>query len=119
MAKATVFAMENPEAAARIHWKVSPDAQPKGVDDAQALRDAIFLLKEALKVFDFKEGDKVRKWCAWDAEEWQVFGDTMVQLGVVKAKIPPTEMYTNAFVERFHAFDVAKVRAQARAYRHN
>ena len=41
VAKATVFAMENPEAAARIHWKIYPDAKPKGVDDAQALRDAI------------------------------------------------------------------------------
>jgi NitT/TauT family transport system substrate-binding protein len=117
VAKATVFAMENPEAAVRIHWKVYPDAKPKGLDEAMALKDSVFLLKEALKIFDFKVGDGVRKWGAWDPEEWQVFGDAMVQLGIVKARIPPTEAYTNAFLDRFNAFDAAKVRAQARAYR--
>ncbi len=117
VAKATLFAQENPEAAVRIHWKVYPEAKPKGVDDAKALKDAVFLLREGLKIFDFKEGDRVRKWGAWDPEEWQVFAETMVQLGIVKSRIPPAEVYTNAFVERFNAFDVAKVRARARAYR--
>lgn len=117
VAKATVFAMENPEAAVRIHWKVYPDAKPKGLGEDKALKDAVFLLKEGLKIFDFKEGDRLRRWGAWDAEEWQRFADAMVELGVVKAKVPPTEVYMNAFVERFNAFDAAKVRAQARAYR--
>jgi len=117
VAKATVFAMENPGAAVRVHWKVYPEAKPKGVDEAKAMRDAVFLLQEALKIFDFKAGDTRRKWGAWDPEEWQVFADTMVQLGIVKAKVPPAEVYTNAFVEQFNAFDATKVRAQARAYR--
>ena len=39
-----------------------------------------------------------------------------MQLGIVKTKIPPAEVYTNALVERFNAFDAAKVRAQARAH---
>ncbi len=117
VAKATVFALENPAAAVRIHWKVYPDAKPKGVEEAKALSDGVFLLKEALKTFNFKEGDKVRRWGSWDPEEWQAFTDAMVQLGIVKTKIPPTEVYTNTFVEPFNAFDAAKVRAQARAYR--
>ncbi len=117
VAKATIFAMENPEAAVRIHWKVYPDSRPKGVDEAKALRDAVFLLKEVLKFLDFKPDDTARKWGAWDPEEWQVFADTMVQLGVVKTKTAPTDAYTNTFVEQFNAFDAAKVRAQARAYR--
>ena len=117
VAKATVFALESPEAAVRIHWKVYPDAKPKGVDEATALKDAVFLLKEALKIFDFKDGDRARRWGAWDPEEWQIFADAMVQLGIVKAKIPPPEVYTNTFVDRFNAFDAAKVRAQARGFK--
>jgi NitT/TauT family transport system substrate-binding protein len=117
VAKATVFALENPEAAVRIHWKVYPEAKPKGQEEEKVLKDAVFLLKGGLKIFDFKEGDRIRKWGAWDPEEWQVFADAMVQLGIVKAKVPPAEAYTNAFVEQFNAFDAGKVRAQARAYR--
>ncbi len=117
VAKGTVFALENPEAAVRLHWKVYPDAKPKGVDEAKALQDGVFLLKEALKIFNFKEGDKLRKWGSWDPEEGQVFSETMLQLGIVKTKIPPAEVYTDAFVEQFNAFDAAKVRAQARASR--
>jgi len=41
----------------------------------------------------------------------------MVPPGTVQAKAWPSEVYTNAFVEQFNAFDVVQVGAPARADR--
>lgn len=38
MARATLFALNNPEATVRLHWKMIPQSKPTGVDDATAMR---------------------------------------------------------------------------------
>jgi NitT/TauT family transport system substrate-binding protein len=48
IAKSTVFAKENPEAAVRIHWKVYPETKQRGVSEEVALRNSLAALNARL-----------------------------------------------------------------------
>lgn len=48
IAKGTVFAKENPEAAVRIHWKVYPETKQRGVSEEVAMRNSLAALNARL-----------------------------------------------------------------------
>jgi len=48
VAKATLFAKTNPEAAVRMHWKIYPETRPRGMREEEALRSSMASLKARL-----------------------------------------------------------------------
>ena len=111
MNKGIVFALENPTATVKIHWKMYPESKPKGFAEDVALRNTLHVL--AARAYKWsREGRRVPKFGAFAKEEWELIARA---LGV-QDKVDVTKLYTNELIDDAGAFDEAKVRAFARAF---
>ena len=115
-AMGTVFAMANPEAAVKIVWEVFPFTKPTGKSEADALRDDVKTLLARAENWRLEAGG-VRRWGESNVKEFDAYEDFLVRWGVLKQKVPATDLVTNAFLEPINDFDAAKIAAQAKAYR--
>lgn len=117
IAKVTVFALENPEAAVRLMWRQEPQTCPSPEHRDRVLRRDLEIVKARLDSFSPDPGDPQWRWGAIDAGEidaWQTF---LINSGAVRQRRDPQTFYTPAFLADFNAFDAEAVRAQARAFR--
>lgn len=112
IAKATVFGMANPEAAVKINWEVFPESKPKGVDEAKALRDAIFVFKRRAAKWDPNLGQDKRLG-ATTPEEWRAYL-TFLNL---EGKVDISKIYALDLIDQANRFDKARIEERARAYR--
>jgi NitT/TauT family transport system substrate-binding protein len=115
VAKATVFAMANPEAAVRIFWKVSPAARGGG-SEAEALEKAIYQLNYILGGFSIKDS-AVKKYGWIDMEGWRRYMDILQSEGFLTEKPPVEEIATNAFIDHANGFDVDAIRTLAKTWK--
>lgn len=113
VAKATVFTLANPEAATRLHWKMFPEAKPKGKPEAEALKDALQVLAYRAKVWSLDDAP-VRKWGALDPGGW----DAILRLLALEGKVrDPQRFFTDTLLDEINQFDEARIREQARTFR--
>jgi NitT/TauT family transport system substrate-binding protein len=115
VAKGTVFAMANPEAAVRIFWKVSPAARGGG-SETEALEKAIYQLNYILGGFSI-EDSPVKKYGYIDMEGWRRYVDILQSEGFLTEKPPIEEIATNAFIDYANNFDAAAVKALAKTWK--
>jgi NitT/TauT family transport system substrate-binding protein len=113
-AMGTVFALANPEAAVRMLFEVYPQTKPTGKDDATALRDAVRPLLARLPVLRLEAGG-VSRWGENSAANYDAYVDFLVRQGVLKVKVPATDLITNDLIGDINHFDAAAISAQARA----
>jgi len=117
MAKATVFALTNPEAAVRIHWRLYPESKPRG-DETAALEASIRVLRARLENMRIDRASPPRtKWGYHDPEEVRFWQDFLIRSGELKTRVPAADHYTNMFVGAINAFDQGAVQRMARTYR--
>ena len=115
LAKVTVFALANPEAAVHLMWRQEPGTRPPS-GDTHVLRRDLEIMKARLECF---APDPAVDW-RWGAIEpseivaWQNF---LINSGALKRRADPKTIYTGQFVDRFNDFDADAVRAQAQAFR--
>ena len=113
VAKSTVFLINNPEAAIRLHWKVFPEQVPQGVAPEKALQDSLRVMQAQIEGLSFQEGDTVRKFGYFRPQSvaalLDVFGWNAVQ--------NPSDYFTNDLIDEINSFDAAKIAEQARNYR--
>ena len=112
IARATVFGLANPEAAVKINWEVFPESKPKGVDEAKALRDAVFVLKRRAAKWDPNLGGD-KRWGGMTAEEWKAY----LTFFNVEGKVDLSKIYTTELLDEANRFDKAKTEERARAFR--
>jgi NitT/TauT family transport system substrate-binding protein len=112
LAKATVFALENPEAAIRIHWKMYPETKPKGKSDEQAFKDELHVVRARYPKYALEKG-QVKKWGAASRQEWDAF----VRWLDLEGKVDIGRFLINDLLDEINQFDAEKVRDQARRYR--
>jgi NitT/TauT family transport system substrate-binding protein len=112
IARATIFGLTNPEAAVKVNWEVFPESKPKGVEEAKALRDAIFVFKRRAAKWDPNLGGD-KRWGGMTAEEWKAYL-TFLNL---EGKVDLSKIYTTDLLDEVNRFDKGKVQEQARAYR--
>ncbi len=112
IAKATTFGLANPEAAVKINWEIFPESKPKGVDEAKALRDAIFVFNRRAAKWDPNLGQDKRLG-ATTLDEWKAYVSFLNLAG----KVDPPKLFTPELIDEINRFDRAKVQEQARAYR--
>ncbi len=117
-AKASTFIFANPEAAIRIHWKIYPQTKPKGVSDAEALKQATHVLRTVLE-YHGREHKKNRAWGAFSPEEWQQYIEFLVREKVIPSSFPAAQIMTNEYIDAINDFAQDKVRALARDYKTN
>ena len=113
VAKATVFAMTNPEATVRLAWQHVPQTRPAPRDEAPTLKRDLASLSARLQNQRLELGREPR-WGAITEEEvanWQGF---LLRAKAITQRRAPREYYTGTLIEQFNDFDASSVAAQAR-----
>jgi NitT/TauT family transport system substrate-binding protein len=115
-AKGTIFAMANPEAAIRILWEVFPQTKPTGKTETDALRDDIKTLEARAKNWPPSAGG-VTKWGENSETNYGAYVDFLVKNGVLKEKVPATDLITNELIDDINKFDAVAIAAMAKNYK--
>ena len=115
-AMGTAFAMANPEAAIRMLWEVFPQTRATGKDEATALRDDIATLNARAKSWAYEKVD-AKRWGDNVTENYATYIDWLLKNGVIKQKIPVSDMVVNDLLDEINAFDTAAIIAEAKAYK--
>jgi NitT/TauT family transport system substrate-binding protein len=115
VAKGTVFALENPDLAARIYLRMFPEARAQGLGEDQNVKKLLATLQRRMEMW--KPYDPKQKlWGFIPEREWV---DEIAFLGV-KAKVQdPKQFFTNALIEEINRFDPEKIKAHARTFKLN
>ena len=117
VAKATVFASANPEAAACLYLQVSGDIK-QAKDKQKALRDATNVVKDNVRNATRESGDVL--WGSWPKDAWAVNLKYYQDRGVVKGDAPPANaLYLGDpdFYKEVNDFDADEVIREAKAYK--
>lgn len=109
MIKSMILAVENPEAAVRMSFKMYPESIPNGVTFETAVKQGVDLLKVRAGLYRKNVGD-MHRWCEFSPKAW----DSYVDLLGLKGKVDPSKFYTNELVDRVNDFDEAAFRQWAR-----
>jgi NitT/TauT family transport system substrate-binding protein len=117
-AKGTIFTLNNPEAAVRIVYEMFPQTKPTGKDEATAVRDDVKVL-EARMPHWLLEPAGVTKWGESSDVNYRDYVDFLHKWGVIKQKVDTPELITNELIDDVNKLDVAKVAAEAKAYRYS
>jgi len=117
-AKATLFAMTNPECARKIHWAKYPATKPTGADESTLQKWDLALLNAQLDTMKdaFKmNGGKLIG--AMDVNAYSRFQDFMFDEKLITRKLPPATFIINkpGFAEAVNRFDEKAVIADAKA----
>ena len=114
-AKATLFALTNPDAALRMWWKVSPSAR-RGATDEEAVKNGMSELTQILKISDLGFPPKA-KYGMIDKKKFSEYMSLLEQDGQI-AKAPPIDaITTDSFTDCINDFDGDKVRKIARDWK--
>ena len=117
-AKGTVFAISNPEAAVRILWEVYPQTKATGKDEATALRDDVKTLEARIRNWKLDKAG-VARWGENSEANYAAYSEFLQKWGVIKDKVPASDLVTNDLITEINNFDQAKLSAEAKAYKAN
>jgi NitT/TauT family transport system substrate-binding protein len=112
MAKSTIVAGTNPEAAVRLHWELYPESKPKGKSEADALKEALYIIASRRAKWFAAPWQTDKRMGASSLEEWQAWsrytktGDKIKDVSV---------LFTNDLIAAANDFDHAAVEQQAKA----
>jgi NitT/TauT family transport system substrate-binding protein len=115
-AMGTVFAMANPEAAARINWQVFPYTKATGKDEATALNDDVKTLEARIANWKLDKAG-VKNWGESSLVNYQAYLDFLLKWEVLKEPIKASDVVTNDLIGDINAFDPAPIVAQAKAWK--
>ncbi len=116
LAKGTLFTLENPEAAVRIVWKRYPETRPANKSEKEALADGMHVVQSRFHVWKI-DNRTTKKWGYNEESDYKAFIDFMQEQGLVKVKVPITDIITNQLVADFNNFDEKKVRQEAKDWK--
>ena len=115
-AKGTIFAMANPEAAIRILWEVFPQTKATGKTEEEALKDDIKTLEARARNWPPAAGG-VTKWGENSETNYAAYVDFLVKNGVLKEKVPASDLITNELIDDVNKFDAAAIATMAKGYK--
>ena len=114
-AKAAVFAMANPEAAVQAYWKALPQNRPPEVN-ATTLKEQLNILNVGLR--DMRVDTRVDKRWGWnDGTGLRALQDYLIANGARSTIVPEEQLYSNAQVDAYNAFDPEPIRRRAMDYK--
>ena len=112
----TVFAMANPEAAVRIVYEVFPQTKATGRSEEEGLRQDVKTLLARAQHWRLEAGG-VKRWGESSIKDFDAYEDFLLKWGVIKQKVPATDLVTNDLLDAINQFDADKIANEARAYR--
>jgi len=108
--KASHFLLANPEAGADAFLKMLPQAAPRGSSHEAAVKAIVQAISRRLRIY--RPPYPNTKWGAIHEKEFQ----TEARMNKLSIKdFHP--LYTNKFIDEINNFDLAKIEAQAKAYK--
>lgn len=110
MAKGSVFADENPEAAVRLHWELYPDTKPVGVEEETALEQGVRSLTARMD----NSGPVDGQWGLSTMEQVKTFRDLLVDTGTVDSSVTAEQLWNGDFIDEINDFDEEAIREMAR-----
>jgi len=116
IAKGTLFTLNNPEAAVRIHWQKYPASKPTNVPEDQALREAVHVLQARLSKYKL-EGRADPRFGAFTRDEWLSTQKFFFDVGVINKQPVVEEYFTNDLIDDINRFDKAAIVQKAESYR--
>jgi NitT/TauT family transport system substrate-binding protein len=112
MAKATVFAQTNPEAAVRIHWKVYPETRMRGISEDEALRRSVLQVRARQKNVREVDGlignSSIRQISAYE--------ELLLTGGIIRHTVDPDRIWDPSLLRDINDFDRDAVRKQAASW---
>ena len=112
VARATLFAITNPEAAIRHLWSVVPETRPAPGEETRTLKRDLAILTPRL-ANQRREGSPDPRWGGMTAGEFANWQDILLRSGGIKARRDPREYFTDQLIEGFNQFDAKAVVDQA------
>ena len=113
VAKSTLFLINNPEAAIRLHWKAHPEQVPQGAAQEKALQDGLRVLRIQTETLKLQEQDTQQQFGYYRPQSVAALLDVFGWNAVTR----PSDYFTNDLIAEINAFDKAKVIAEARAFK--
>jgi NitT/TauT family transport system substrate-binding protein len=115
IAKGTVWVLNNPEQAVRIHWHLYPATKPSGMPEDQALQRSLAVLKARLPYLTL-DWVSVKKWGYNAPERWAAYEQFLYGLGILQQHVDVTQIYTNDLIDDVNRFDAAAIADQAKKF---
>lgn len=115
VAKATLFALTNPQAAAQLHWKIYPASKPTGVDDAKAISDTVFGAKGRFAKYN-PSGRADARWGAGSVQAWQAMQQLALDAGIIKQSRDIGAYWDDKYLAQANNFDQNAVINQAKNF---
>ena len=112
----TVFAIANPEAAIRILWEVFPQTKATGKTEADAMKDDVKTLEARAKSWRL-ESVGAKKWGENLVQNYDAYSEFLFKNGVLKEKIPGTDLVTNDLIDDINKFDANEIVQMAKGYK--
>jgi len=117
LAKAEVFRKVNPAASIKVHWKVFPMGKPGGgISEEQALKNMTHVLMARLR------GNPPLY--LWEGRvgfipemKWQPTMDFFFNNGLIKKKVPVSQVFTNEFIAEANQFNIQEIIDRAKNYK--
>src|SRR6185312_3756815 len=118
-AKATLFAVTNPDCVRQLQWKTWPDTKPTGSSDAATLAkwDVNSLQAQLDSLNAAREINPSKLWGQTNADGYGRMQDFFKQTGLIQKTVPNKDLVITdqAFFERVNNFDHDAVVASAKA----
>jgi NitT/TauT family transport system substrate-binding protein len=117
-AKATIFALENPEISVRLHWRRYPEQKPTNIDEVVALRNEARAMTARLNNMRIDNMAVPReKWGYMDRIDVEAYLDMLKRIGEIDRNVQAQNLYTNDLIDEINNFDREAIKRMAREYR--
>jgi len=117
-AKASIFALTNPEAAVRLHWQRYPEQRKAGMDEAVALDQEIRGLMARLTNMRIDTmAVKRDKWGYMDPIDVSTYLEMLQKIGSISKDVKANQLYTNDLIAGINDFDAKAIVEMAKNYK--
>ena len=120
LAKSTLFAHTNLDAAIDAHWAVYPESRPKGKTEDEARKEMHFILKDRKENWMRRTDDSDQRFGPSKPSEWQAQLATATEISKnpeLPKQVNLDRAYSNELIDEINAFDRAAVIQLAHSFK--
>lgn len=120
MAKSTLFAHTNLDAAIDAHWGVYPESKPKGKTEDEARKEMKFILKDRKENWMRRGDDSDQRFGASSLDEWKAHLLTAAETSKnpdLPKQVDANKVFSNELIDEVNQFDRKAVVQMAQAFK--
>jgi NitT/TauT family transport system substrate-binding protein len=120
MAKSTLFAHSNLDAAIDAHWAVYPESKPKGKSEDEARKEMKFILKDRKENWMRRADDPDQRFGASSLAEWKAHIDVAsetAKMPDLAKQVDASKVFSNELIDEVNAFDRKAIIQMAQAFK--